>query len=147
MIAVQPRVGRPYAPDWSGTPADPDAWKADGLCRQVDPDMWFPEKGGSTRTAKRLCGECTVAAECLAYALEHDERYGIWGGKSELDRQKLRAPAGPKSRAPHRHPGPAVNPVKFPCSCGLSGCKGLVSESTLARHAGQARQLAAQVAA
>ena len=31
-----------------------------------------------------------VAALCLEYALDHDERFGIWGGLSEQERRKLR---------------------------------------------------------
>ncbi len=53
------------------------------LCAQTDPEAFFPEKGGSTREAKRICLGCEVRSECLEYALRHDERFGIWGGLSE----------------------------------------------------------------
>lgn len=66
------------------------AWQADALCAQTDPEAFFPEKGGSTRDAKSICASCTVRAECLEYALENDERFGIWGGLSERERRKLR---------------------------------------------------------
>ncbi|CAG7844815.1 Transcriptional regulator WhiB [Pseudoclavibacter triregionum] len=66
------------------------AWQADALCAQVDPEAFFPEKGGSTRDAKRICSSCEVRAECLEWALENDERFGIWGGLSERERRKLR---------------------------------------------------------
>lgn len=66
------------------------SWQADALCAQTDPEAFFPEKGGSTRDAKKVCGECTVKSECLEYALAHDERFGIWGGLSERERRKLR---------------------------------------------------------
>ena len=65
-------------------------WQERALCAQTDPEAFFPEKGGSTREAKRICARCEVKAECLAYALEHDERYGIWGGLSERERRRLR---------------------------------------------------------
>jgi len=61
-----------------------------GVCAQVDPELWFPEKGGSTREAKALCARCPVRPECLAYALAHDERFGIWGGASERDRRRMK---------------------------------------------------------
>ena len=70
------------------------AWQADALCAQTDPEAFFPEKGGSTREAKRICESCEVRAECLEYALENDERFGIWGGLSERERRKLRREAG-----------------------------------------------------
>lgn len=65
-------------------------WQADALCAQTDPEAFFPEKGGSTREAKRVCETCEVSAQCLEYALENDERFGIWGGLSERERRKLR---------------------------------------------------------
>jgi WhiB family transcriptional regulator, redox-sensing transcriptional regulator len=66
------------------------AWQADALCAQTDPEAFFPEKGGSTRDAKKICTQCEVKAECLEYALANDERFGIWGGLSERERRRLR---------------------------------------------------------
>jgi WhiB family redox-sensing transcriptional regulator len=66
------------------------AWQADALCAQTDPEAFFPEKGGSTRDAKTICTSCEVRGECLEYALQNDERFGIWGGLSERERRKLR---------------------------------------------------------
>ncbi len=65
-------------------------WQEQALCAQTDPEAFFPEKGGSTREAKRVCSSCDVRAECLSYALENDERFGIWGGLSERERRRLR---------------------------------------------------------
>ncbi|MBN9240088.1 MAG: WhiB family transcriptional regulator [Leifsonia sp.] len=69
---------------------NPLSWQSDSLCAQTDPEAFFPEKGGSTRDAKKICGSCEVRARCLEYALENDERFGIWGGLSERERRKLR---------------------------------------------------------
>ena len=66
------------------------AWQADSLCAQTDPEAFFPEKGGSSREAKKICGQCEVSAQCLEYALQNDERFGIWGGLSERERRRLR---------------------------------------------------------
>ncbi|NMR20888.1 WhiB family transcriptional regulator [Cellulomonas fimi] len=75
-----------------GTPSDdPEmGWQERALCAQTDPEAFFPEKGGSTREAKKVCTGCEVRVECLEYALEHDERFGIWGGLSERERRKLK---------------------------------------------------------
>ncbi|GAB3585272.1 MULTISPECIES: WhiB family transcriptional regulator [unclassified Leifsonia] len=69
---------------------NPLAWQSDSLCAQTDPEAFFPEKGGSTRDAKRICTSCEVRTQCLEYALANDERFGIWGGLSERERRKLR---------------------------------------------------------
>lgn len=65
-------------------------WQEQALCAQTDPEAFFPEKGGSTREAKRICQACAVRDECLEFALEHDERFGIWGGLSERERRRLK---------------------------------------------------------
>ena len=68
----------------------PLAWQEHALCAQTDPEAFFPEKGGSTREAKAICASCEVRAECLEYALENDERFGIWGGMSERERRRYK---------------------------------------------------------
>jgi len=70
-----------------------DEWMADGLCQQVDGEVWYPEKGSSNRDAKRVCLACPVKAECLQYALDNDEQFGVWGGLSSAERRKLREPS------------------------------------------------------
>ena len=56
------------------TGAEPE-WHERALCAQTDPEAFFPEKGGSTREAKRICLGCEVKDACLDYALAHDERF------------------------------------------------------------------------
>ena len=75
--------------DIFGLPEE-SGWQERALCSQTDPEAFFPEKGGSTREAKRICTGCEVRSECLEYALEHDERFGIWGGLSERERRRLK---------------------------------------------------------
>ncbi|HEU4830932.1 MAG TPA: WhiB family transcriptional regulator [Candidatus Saccharimonadales bacterium] len=66
------------------------AWDKRGLCGQTDPEAFFPEKGGSTKDAKKICAKCDVRVQCLEYALETDQKFGIWGGLSERERKALR---------------------------------------------------------
>ena len=75
------------------TDAEELGWQERALCAQTDPEAFFPEKGGSTREAKRVCTTCEVRVECLEYALDHDERFGIWGGLSERERRRLKKAA------------------------------------------------------
>ena len=71
-----------------------EQWQERALCAQTDPEAFFPEKGGSTREAKRICMGCEVRDECLEYALANDERFGIWGGLSERERRRLKRGIG-----------------------------------------------------
>lgn len=64
-------------------------WQEQSLCKEADPEQFFPEKGGATALAKKLCKGCPVKAQCLEFALTNDERFGIWGGLSERERRKL----------------------------------------------------------
>jgi WhiB family redox-sensing transcriptional regulator len=85
-----------FSPDFhviEGAADDVPEWQEQALCAQTDPEAFFPEKGGSTREAKRICTGCEVRAECLEYALAHDERFGIWGGLSERERRRLKRSA------------------------------------------------------
>ena len=71
------------------TLADYPTWTEQAVCTSVGPELFFPGKGESTIPAKRICARCDVRAECLAYALEHHERYGVFGGMSERERRVL----------------------------------------------------------
>ena len=82
--------------------AGPDedlSWQDSALCAQADPDAWFPERPNpegvnrAVRQAKAVCAACEVRAECLAYALEHNERHGVWGGLTEHERRRLKQQA------------------------------------------------------
>jgi len=66
-------------------------WKDQAACAApgVDPAIFYPTKGGSSRLAKEVCRDCPVRIECLNVAMQHQERYGVWGGMSERERRKL----------------------------------------------------------
>lgn len=66
------------------------SWVERALCRETDPEAFFPEQGGAAAPAKRVCAVCLVRAECLTYALDNDERFGVWGGLSERERRRLK---------------------------------------------------------
>jgi WhiB family redox-sensing transcriptional regulator len=74
-------------------------WRERALCAQTDPDLFFPDQGGSTRTPKAVCARCPVSAECLEWALVNDVRAGVWGGLSEGERWLLRRTARSPARA------------------------------------------------
>jgi WhiB family transcriptional regulator, redox-sensing transcriptional regulator len=89
QLSVVPDRPEIFAAD-PATEEDEDQWQERALCAQTDPEAFFPEKGGSTREAKRICQGCEVKDACLEYALAHDERFGIWGGLSERERRRLK---------------------------------------------------------
>ena len=82
--------GTGFAPGFGGAGMEEQSWHESALCAETDPEAFFPEKGGSTREAKKICTGCQVRSECLEYALSNDERFGIWGGLSERERRRLR---------------------------------------------------------
>jgi hypothetical protein len=84
-------------------PATGTTWKLKGLCAQTDPDIFFPEKGAPTSRAMAVCMACEVRAQCLEYAMQNNERFGVWGGLSESKRRELR------KKLPT--PAPAPKPV------------------------------------
>ena len=66
------------------------SWQDLANCRGADADLFFPERGASTRTAKQICRECSVREDCLEFAIVSSEKFGIWGGLSERERRKIR---------------------------------------------------------
>ena len=66
------------------------AWQDSANCSGADQDLFFPERGASTRKAKAICAACSVKDECLEFAITQGERFGIWGGLSERERRKIR---------------------------------------------------------
>ena len=74
------------------------------LCRREDPELWFPDnKGRKPKKPPRavvICHSCPIQKECLQYALDEGERYGIWGGLDEAERRQLTRPAKPRKSRP-----------------------------------------------
>lgn len=84
------------------------AWQYEGACRQADPRLFFHPEGarGPSKTKREAqalayCTACPVLSECREQALTSREIYGVWGGLTEDDRERLRSQA----REQHRHPG------------------------------------------
>lgn len=79
-------VSRSYAHDEETEPI----WQDYANCLGVDPELFFPARGESTKEAKEVCRGCVVREECLEQALMNTEKFGIWGGMSERERRGLR---------------------------------------------------------
>ncbi len=71
------------------TPEERWRWMDSGLCAQTDPELFFPDKGGSTKTSKGLCRKCPVIDPCLDFAMADENTLGVWGGTSTRDRMRM----------------------------------------------------------
>lgn len=67
-----------------------DSWRDGAVCASIDGDLWFPEVGGPTRALKRICHTCPVRADCLTFALDTGQRYGVWAGYTDHELQRIR---------------------------------------------------------
>jgi WhiB family redox-sensing transcriptional regulator len=69
-------------------------WVEQAACKEVGPGPWDSddETNNTYREARRVCRMCPVAAECLEWALTNDERYGMWGGMTPVERRDLGLP-------------------------------------------------------
>lgn len=64
-------------------------WLDQAACVDIAPEIMFPTNTHDLRLAKKVCAACPVTSECLTYALDQGERFGVWGGTSERERARL----------------------------------------------------------
>jgi WhiB family redox-sensing transcriptional regulator len=68
-------------------------WRERAACRNMDPNLFFPNSGRKLDNekqeaiAKAVCARCVVRTSCLEYALRTDQIIGVWGGMSEEERR------------------------------------------------------------
>src|ERR1700722_3945296 len=71
-----------------GGPMD-TAWMAEGKCRELPAETFFPSDGVGVEIARRMCADCPVREPCLEYALYNRIEHGVWGGASERERRRI----------------------------------------------------------
>jgi WhiB family transcriptional regulator, redox-sensing transcriptional regulator len=80
-------------------------WAKRALCAEADPEIFFPAHDDPAIEARKICTRCSVRTDCLQFALDNHEQYGIWGGLDPKERANLRRkltrpkPAQPKRGA------------------------------------------------
>lgn len=81
-------------------PPPQDEWRTLAKCRGMDPEIFYPERGDvvTLRTAKSVCESCPVTGPCLEFALDMNEREGVFGGKSAKQRRELRSAQAERNR-------------------------------------------------
>lgn len=95
------------------------AWQERAACRGMKSSVFFSPPGERGRErkereerARRICGRCEVAEACAAMALDHKERFGVWGGLSAEERRAILGTAGgPAPRAAGRREASAGRPL------------------------------------
>lgn len=76
--------------DW-----DSEGWRDEAACRHTNADLFFPAGNAGLaavqiQAAKAVCRTCPVQEPCLQFAVESNQEAGIWGGKDEEERGRLR---------------------------------------------------------
>ncbi|MCV7064515.1 WhiB family transcriptional regulator [Mycolicibacterium houstonense] len=84
-----------------------EEWRLQARCRGMDPALFFHPDGerGQARArraecARAICAQCPVVQACRRYSLERNERFGVWGGVSEEERELILN--NPRDRNRHR---------------------------------------------
>lgn len=69
-----------------------EAWRQKAKCRGLDPSLFFPERGDNATLsqAKKICRDCPVKLDCLQYAVENREEFGVWGEMTVKGFRKVR---------------------------------------------------------
>ena len=65
-------------------------WMKQAACRGVDPEVFYPTTTSGVKRAVQYCTGCPVRVDCLLYAINIGEEWGIWGGLTERDRRRVR---------------------------------------------------------
>lgn len=91
-VDIPPFYRYPHRSDSSSTTFKDDDrdWQGLARCNGVDPEIFFPERGASGREAKKVCESCVVRKDCLEFAIDTSQKFGIWGGLSERERRIIR---------------------------------------------------------
>lgn len=76
---------------WLDTPLDPSLkWKLEGLCTPGEDEKFFSRMGIRDDEARAVCAKCPVITQCLNWALNNNEKFGVWGGMGRDDRAAIR---------------------------------------------------------
>jgi WhiB family redox-sensing transcriptional regulator len=68
-----------------------EVWREGAACSDGEIDFFpSPEDSVGIARAKAVCGECPVADDCMAFAIETNQTDGVWGGATAKERSRLR---------------------------------------------------------
>lgn len=81
------KAGTPIIPTYQRPPT---RWTRHAACAGMDPDIFYPTRGGNVSAAKAVCRRCPVIISCREWAITNREKFGVWGGLGERQRAELR---------------------------------------------------------
>lgn len=75
-------------------------WMDHGACVSAKQTLFFGEDTPTGKAkhrpvhadaheAKEICSRCPVREECLNFAVDNNETYGVWGGLTPRERERL----------------------------------------------------------
>ncbi len=76
-------------PAFNAPVLDERPWAVFSACREADPGMFFASTRDDERAALVVCSTCTVKGDCLDFAVDSRERFGVWGGTTERERKRM----------------------------------------------------------
>ncbi len=66
-------------------------WREHALCKEMDPEIFYPPQGQNEAYLKAFCSRCPVQEQCLEFALKMNDPWGIWGGLTSIERARIAA--------------------------------------------------------
>jgi len=66
-----------------------EAWREYAACKGAPSEMFFDTSPAVQADARKICAGCRVRTECLEWALETEQQYGIFGGLTVRGRKQL----------------------------------------------------------
>jgi hypothetical protein len=66
-----------------------ESWRKDTVCSKTKTIDWFSDEKDQVKMAKEACRKCPVADKCLEFAVRNKERFGVWGGFTPRERNKI----------------------------------------------------------
>lgn len=69
------------------------SWRDLASCIGIDGNMFFPGEGikGNYTPARKVCLHCPVQLQCLSVSVRMVDTYGMFGGTTPPERERIRA--------------------------------------------------------
>jgi WhiB family redox-sensing transcriptional regulator len=74
----------------SGQRCASTVWQDFAACRDMGTRLFFPQDDECSSLARAICRRCPVRQACLAEALAEPALVGVWGGTTDMERNRLR---------------------------------------------------------